>query len=1149
MKDMERQKLSRRQKCGYGTRMALAAVLWVAMMSGFAGNKVLALDSMGSGSVTPFAMTDARSASENDTPLYKASDRTRAYLDRKISVSLEAVSLEQALQVIASRAGLKLSYKQEPLLMEKEVTLDVQDESVFDVLLKTTQGTPLRFKVLPNGQLIVALEEAGTPPVMPAHAVSGVVTSLEDGEPLPGVNVVVKGTTVGTATDYDGRYSLEAPGVNDTLIFSFVGFLAQEVPIQGRSVIDVALASDVQNLSEVVVVAFGTQEKASITSAVTAVTGEDLAERPGRNIQSALQGKAPGLTVWDQGGEPGAANIFFRIRGTTTIGNNDPLVIVDGIEQAWSNINPNEIETITVLKDAASTAIYGSRGANGIILITTRRGASGKMKVSYNSSVDFQNLATVPEHMDTESYLRLQNLAYKNRGSEEPYSEEDIQKYVSGEDRLKYPAPNTWFDTVINKNAPMQNHSLTISGGAGQLSTLVALSYFDQEGVYPNRDAQHYQVRLNNDLKLSEKLNIGADIHVRRSERSTVNYSGNLYHWMIHGSQWAVPVYPDGTYGLSPQGRNPLAFSDPELFGRTRSKTDYSVLNLKATWEIVKGLEFMSQYGIELNKWSSISNVPTYEIRDYWNKDVVLQRNNVNSLSEGRSESLKNTWNNVLTYKANLQRHDVTLMGGYSEIAYDYNNLSASGREFYNNEIRALGQSDPENRDLGGGYSDWGLRSFFGRFNYAFADRYLLEFNMRYDGSSRFPKGDRYSFFPSVSLGWRIAEEPFWEPLKLAVPRLKPRFSWGKAGNQNVGLYTFFDRLAIGNYYVFNNTPVTGVRQNALTSQGLTWETTTQTNIGLDASFFNSQLDLTFDWFNKLTDGILLSLPVPGILGLTPAPANAGSVRNTGWELQLEHRNYKGALKYGVTVNLSDVKNEVIDLAGTGPYFAGEKDWNVTMEGQPIDALWGYVTDGFYTQADFDNGYPTLAADAVVGDIKYVDLNGDGKISSDDRTILGSTFPRWTYGASLDLMWKALDFKMHVQGVAEQDMAVWGAFVENGSWEGFTLAVGKDYWTPENPDARFPRPQKTTQKNTHPSDMWVENAAYMRLKNLQLGYTLPVSVTDKAGIGRLRVYVGGTNLLTLSGLKKWGTDAETRAGRTDYYQPVKTYTVGVNLEL
>ena len=626
---------------------------------------------------------------------------------------------------------------------------------------------------------------------------------------------------------------------------------------------------------------------------------------------------------------------------------------------------------------------------------------------------------------------------------------------------------------------------------------------------------------------------------------------------MLHSSQFAVPRYPDGSYGLSPQRHNPLAWTDPEIVGAVDGTTDVNVINLEGSWDIVKGLTFTSQYALDLSKYSSVTNKPTYEIID--EIKGVKATNEVNTLEEYRSESFQRTWNNTLGYTLEKEKHNIGFLAGYSEIRYEYKNLRGEGRDYYNNELRDLSQGDPLNRDIVSQYEDWGLRSVFARANYSFDERYLLEFTMRYDGSSRFPDGNRYTFFPSVAAAWRISEEAFWEPLKNTIGEFKIRASWGETGNQTVPLYSYFNNLALENYYVFNGIPVTGVRQNVFASQDLSWETTTQTNIGLDLSMFEGRVNATVDWFSKTTDDILLELPIPGVVGLEPSFTNAGSIENKGWEMQLNYRNKIGEFSYGITLNVSDVKNEILDLAGTGPYYDGEKDILIRQEGKPIDALFGYKTDGFYTQEDLDSGYPLLAGDAKPGDIKYVDVNEDGLLNGEDRVIIGSTIPRLTYGSSINLGWRNFDFNVQLQGVGKKDVSIAGSLIEAGSWEGFTIDMAKDYWTPENPDARFPRPQKRQNKNTHPSDWWIVNGAYLRVKNIQLGYSLPEHIIEKVGVKRLRIYVGGTNLFTVSDLNEWGLDAETStlpstlagnySGRGNFYPATKTYTFGLSIGL
>lgn len=1072
-------------------------------------------------------------------------------LDKKISVSLKEISLGEALTYLKKQNNIRFIYSNNSINMDQLVSIDVQEETLKTVLDQLLKSIGIDYEVV-KGRIILGKTPKKLSSItlstnhINSYPVSGLITD-QKGQSIPGVSVKEKGASNGTVTDINGNFKLVVKDEASILVFSYVGFETQEVPVQSRSQINVTLKEDSQALSEVVVVGYGTQKKVSMTSAVSTVSADDLNQRTNKNISSSLQGMATGLTILDRGGSPGNANFSMFIRGVTTLGNNNPLVVVDGIEMDMNDIDPNNIATVSVLKDAASTAIYGSRGANGVILITTMRGKAGAFKVNYNSSLDLQSLTVVPEHMETEAYLRLQNTAFQNRKSNPLYSEDNIRKYVSGEDRLKFPSPNVFFDEVIKKNAPMQRHALSLSGGTDKMSTNFMLNYFDQQGIYPNQNSQRYSVRMNNDLRLSDAIKISADLSLSRKDRYTFRDEDNVYHRMLHSSQFTVPRYPDGTYGFSKQGHSPLAWTDTEIVGATDATTDGSIINLQGSWTPLKGLTFNSQYAFDFNKYSSLTNIPTYQVRDYFNNSIITKQNNVNQLSENRNESLQKTWNNTLEYKLQKNVHNIGLLAGYSEISYDFQESSSNGRNFYNNDLRDLSQGEPLNRNISSSYRDWGLRSVFGRANYSFKEKYIAEFNMRYDGSSRFPEENRYTFFPSVAAAWRISEESFWQPLKNTINEFKLRASWGETGNQNVGLYTYFNNLNLANYYVFNDVPVTGVRQLNFASQDLKWETTTQTNIGVDISTFKNKLNISFDWFDKVTNGILLKLPIPGLVGLDPVATNAGSVQNMGWEAQLNYRNKITDFRYALTFNFSDVKNKILDLAGTGPYYSGT--WFIRQEGNSIDELYGYTTDGLLTQADFNNKYPVFASDATPGDIKYVDLNKDGKITADDRTTIGSTIPRLSYSSIVDLGWKNFDFNLQFQGLGKNHLALEGALIEAGSWEGFTVDIAKDYWTPENLDATFPRPQKQQTKNTQASDWWVVNGAYLRLKNVQLGYTLPARISQKAKINKFRIFAGGTNLFTVSDLNKWGIDAEAATGRAVFYPATKTYTFGINLGL
>src|SRR5699024_6988889 len=527
---------------------------------------------------------------------------------------------------------------------------------------------------------IVLLTVGFTKAFAQKNEVSGRIIDSETAEVIPGVNILVKGTTTGASTDKNGTFELSVASLQDTLVVTYIGYQRQEIPISGRTEIEVELSPKAIMGEEMVVVGYGTQEKEDVTSSLSQISSEDMAKKSSRNITSALQGLSPGVTVTDQGGEPGSANTNIRIRGITTLGNNNPLFIVDGVEQSsYNDIDPHNIESVTVLKDASSTAIYGSRAANGVVLIKTKRGMKDSdIQVSYNGKIDFQNLAIVPEHMRTEEYLRLQNLAYKNQGSSPPYSEADIKNYVSGSDRLEYPLPNNWFNTIIKDNSPMWRNSLSVSGGGERESTYVSFSHFDQQGIYPNRNAQKYNITLNNDIYITDDITLKADLRLRRNDRLTTNnIGGGLYHRMLHGSQFTVPQYPDGTYGLSAQNHNPLAYTDPDIAGENDQRTNTTVGNIEGIWDIIEGLTFSSRFAIDNVSFSSVQNYTTSQINDHDNPDIILKDRQINSLSERREESVQLTWYNTLNYVFYINNHNFDLLGGYSQETYDFKRVDA----------------------------------------------------------------------------------------------------------------------------------------------------------------------------------------------------------------------------------------------------------------------------------------------------------------------------------------------------------------------------------------------------------------------------------------------------------------------------------------
>ncbi|MEI9917574.1 MAG: SusC/RagA family TonB-linked outer membrane protein [Bacteroidota bacterium] len=692
----------------------------------------------------------------------------------------------------------------------------------------------------PNGSMFASYQQSTT--------VSGKVTSATDNEGIPGVNIVIKGTSNGTVTDVNGDYKLEVNSRDAILVFTSIGFDTQEFAAGGQTVINVTLQASTTSLSEVVVVGYGTQQKMSITNSIADIKGDEMVQRPVGNILQSVQGKMPGVTILDRGGQPGSNNMQIIIRGVTkpytpvgldqtvnsTIGTNQPLFIVDGIEQPYQYMNPADIESFTVLKDASSSAIYGSRGGNGVVLITTKRAKEGKISVSYSGSYSTQKSLTQPHAMDIENYLRLQNTAYQNVGSAPKYTEQQIQDYISGSvnSPLKYPLPYDWYNVML-KDAPQINNSISVAGGSENMKARLSVRNQDQKGIIANTESKLTDIRLNTDLKLSSKITISGDLNYRYQKNQEPHDITNIFRLFMQNAIWAVPQYPNGDYGGGTQGNSPLLLA--EKGGSNKTQNDYFYGQLKGNWEIVKGLTLTSQVGVRNQFLTGKDYTNTWQTKD---STVVKKSNLVNSLTESRTVDREVTWNNLLNYNLELTNHSFRAMAGYAQIYHFNTTISAYRQQFYNNDVQSLGQGvNDATKNNGGSDYTWGLRSYFGRLNYAFKDKYLFEANLRYDGSSRFDKGNKYASFPSASVGYRISQEAFWNPIADVVSDLKIRASRGVSGNNGVDLYSYIPTLQAANYS-FNGTVAQGYLQKTVNDPNLTWERTAQTDIGIDGELF-----------------------------------------------------------------------------------------------------------------------------------------------------------------------------------------------------------------------------------------------------------------------------------------------------------------------
>lgn len=1065
------------------------------------------------------------------------------------------VPLEKVFSAIKRQTGYTVFCNYAYLEKAGTVTLNVKNASLQEVLTTCLKNKSLSYVVVDKTIVIkpVVLQAVATQTVAPEPAVLTVKGRVlnEKADPVDGATVLVKGTKNGTSTNAQGDFTLTGVDENAKIVVSSIGFENSEIQLKGKTNISITLTSLSSDLNNVVVVGYGSQRKVSLTNSVSQIKGEDLVKRPVSNFQQSLQGLAPGLTVLDQGGLPGRANATMRVRGVTTLNNNEALVIIDGFEQRLTDINPSDVESVSILKDAASTAIYGSRAANGVILITTKRAKTGKTVVSYDGYYALQKTINQPEMMSVGDYMKEQAVAYANAGAAIPakFTDASIQTWVNSTDRYLYPLPNTWFKTLFHV-APQFNNTLAVSGGNDNFKGRMSVRYMNQDGIIPNTKDNIREIRVNTDFKVSEKISFSADANYRyNSSTSPFDVGNNVFDKLTSGSLWAVPKYPNGTYGLSTQGNNPLMFA--EIGGLNTQTTDYIAGNVKGDWKIIDGLKFSTQFGIRLRLMA------TKDFRNqFTNLDSITRITRIvatNALTDTRDNLREYTLNNLLTYDKEFGNHSLKALLGYSEISNKQNTLSAYRERFYNNDIQSISQGTNDGTKTNtGADAEFGLRSFFGRVNYGFKDKYLFEANARYDGSSRFTGDNQYSFFPSFSGGWRLSEENFWERIKPTVSEFKIRGSWGKTGNQSVDLYSYYESL-MSSTYTFGGAAVTGYSPSTIANRNITWETTTQSDIGLDATI--NKLNITFDYYAKRTDGILLQLPIPAAIGYNAPFQNAGVVDNKGVELVLGYNGSVGKnVKYNLTGNFAINENKVVSLAGTGPYLTqgGSPDLDpryIIKEGLPINAHWGYLTEGLFQSADEISKYPTYTSNTKPGDVKYVDRNKDGVINADDMTMIGTSFPKYTFGLNGSLGYAGFELNLFFQGAADVDTRLSGPLTEMGNNEGFTHKIyTNNYWTPENPGARFPRPIKRDLRNTATSDRLIIDGSYLRMKNIQLVYNLPTALIKRAYMSKASVYASATNLLTFSKLNEWNFDPETQSGRLQYYPQTSLITFGLNLQ-
>lgn len=968
--------------------------------------------------------------------------------------------------------------------------------------------------------------------------------------PLPNVSVKISGTTQGTTTDEQGNFRLTATK-GQTLVFSYVGSEQKSVTISDASNINVTLLPLEDNtLNDVVIVGYGTNKKVNLTGAVSTVSAQQLEDRPITNVASSLQGTMSGVTVVQNTGQPGRDQGTIRVRGIGTLSNSEAMVVVDGMISSMNDINPADIESITVLKDAASASIYGSRASNGVILVTTRSGKKGDTRVHYNGYIGKQQATRLPDFVSSAQGATFYNEALANEGKSPRYTPDEIEKFRNGSDPDNY--PNTdWLDLFYRGSGIQQSHYVDVTGGAEKTQTLFSLGYFAQDGIVESSWLNRYTTRFKISTKIGSRLTVNGNLSYNLENFSeptnpyTKDFAGML--WQINRIGRNVPYkYSNGYYGYYDDG-SPMAWLESGSNNRNRAHYLRGVVD--ADLEIINGLHFKPLLGYRLDLNQTKTYIKDIQYYDWRTGDPTFYQG-PNSLTQ------YNDFNNVTTLQALLQYdktigdHELKALAGYSQEYTSFNYLQGYRKAFLNNSLSELDAGPLAGQVATGSAYEIALQSAFGRLNYAYRDKYLAEANIRYDGSSRFAPGNRWGVYPSFSAAWRVSEESFFEGIKSAVPELKVRASWGKLGNQNiVGNYPYIATISSGQNYSFGNGIASGVAPVNGANPDIQWEVTKSTDVGLDMSFLQGKFTFTTDYFFRVTDNVLLDIPVGSTYGFNPPVQNGGSVENRGVEFDLGYHANVGDFVFHVNANASFIKNKVTDLQGTDPII---NDYSFMKVGYPINSFYGYEAEGIFQSKGQLDAHATQSGGVIdLGDIMYKDQNNDGVIDGADRVYLGTFFPKTTYGANITVEWKNFDFSLFLQGAAGVKGLIRGEVMGMVSDKyGKPTTIFEDHWTSDHPTNNFPRLWSSYVQNDpmiNTSSFWVRDAGYLRVKNVQLGYTLPIKWLNSVGIQKAKVYYSGQNIFTASSFYKW-VDPEAPAGeRGNTYPQVLVNTLGLNL--
>ena len=1074
------------------------------------------------------------------------------------SISLFSYAQHQQVRLTGSNVTLKTAFKQieqQTKLFVDYNTQEVNDSRVLTKLPKNSNVKEVMEQLLEgsgcsitfsNGHIIIN-KQART--VSSTKNISGVVKD-ETGEPVIGANVVVKGTTNGTVTDMNGRYSLEVPE-GGVLQISYIGYNTQEVKVGSGDVVNVSLREDSEALDEVVVIGYGTVKKSDLTGAVGSVQMKDVSQVGITSADRALQGQIAGVQVNARTGQPGES-MMIRVRGSNSLaGGNEPLYVIDGmpVEKMNSDINPEDILSMEVLKDASSTAIYGSRGANGVVMITTKRGRTGDTVLEYNGYVGVSSLRKKLDLLGKDDYIAMVNEVSQNDGNGIAITPEQAALL-----------PNNDWQDLAYQTALTHSHQVSVSGGTDKTKLYSSLNYMNQEGIIKGSDYNRFALRINGDQKLARNLSLNASIAYSYGTQNTANSNADGWGAIAYTAMVMAPIQEirdaDGKYtnfsGTPWGGTNPVGMA--ELY-KNKTVNSRLLANMSLIYEIIDGLTFRVNAGAEVNAGSSDRYIP-----------IGLSAGG--KLDGDASKSKSNYYTiineNILTYDKRFNKnHALNLMGGVTFQTYQYNDLGGSGTGFLRDvyETNNLGVASTPGTPSSG-YSDYRMASFLGRANYNLMERYLLTVTARYDGSSKFSKNHKFAFFPSAALAWRLSEENFMKDIDW-LSNLKLRASIGQTGNQSISPYQTFARLGTSGP-IFGDGKDIGFGLSSMANDDLKWETTTQTDIGVDFGFFSNRLNIGFDYYWKQTRDLLYNATLPPSSGYSSMLRNLGRIDNKGFEISINTINMKGKVNWTTNLNITSNRSIVKDL-GSDVYGnkiqridapIGGGNWFPLFVGKAPFQLYGYEIEGIY-QTDEEarlNGEATKKA----GDYRYKDTDGKAGITTGDKTIIANTQPKFTFGLTNIINWNNFELSFLLIGSVGGDIVnEFNKSITNigGTWN-IRKDVWENHWTPENPNAKYARASVATKDYLafgDPSSVWVENGSYLRFKDIKLAYTLPSQWFAGSRKPNISVYLSGQNLITITSYSHYDPEASWTSSAVNgwdrgVYPSAKSFTLGLQVK-